>query len=118
MRVELPDGQWAEVAEVDELRSGDRKAVLRATNVEIHDGGVAFVGGAQDDDARDACLARVVRNWSFELPLPGADPESLDKLPIKQALALGEAIKPHMDLIFNRVDPSKRGTDPTSGSSS
>lgn len=115
MRVEFPSG-WAELKEANELNRGDQKAVLRATTLEIDpDKGVARVGGANDEDMQDALLARVIKDWSLPLPLPGRNPGSLDQLSIEQAKALGEAVKPYLELITDKVDPSKKDTDPTAG---
>lgn len=118
MRVELPDGGWAEIAEPTDLRKGDRKAVLAALQVEVDGEGRRLMSLGYDEDMRDALLRRVVLMWSLPFPLPKDDPASLDKLTLAQADALVEAINPHMDLINGKDDPTKRGTDPTNGSAS
>lgn len=115
MRVELPDG-WAELRDPETLTRGDQKAVLKASKLEIDpEAGVARVDGSNDEDMQDAMLARVITSWSFPLPLPSKVPGSLNKLSIAQGKALGEAVKPHLELITTKVDPGKRDTDPTAG---
>jgi hypothetical protein len=114
MRVELGGPDWAEIKEPGELRHADRKAVLRVSVMEISpEDKRAYVNGANDEEMRDELLKRVVTNWSLPLPLPSLDADSLGRLTLDQADKLAEAVKPHMDLIVNRQDPTRRGTDPT-----
>jgi hypothetical protein len=116
MRVELPEDQWAEIKEVGELRRADEKAVLRVSKLTIDpETKTAIVGGANDQDLEDAMLARVVKQWSFDFPLPCADPDSMGKLTVEQAHALAAAVKPHLQLITATIDPTKRDSDPTAG---
>jgi Arc/MetJ family transcription regulator len=118
MRVELDASSWAEIMDVSELRSGDRKAVNKAVRVELDEKQQPILSGALTQDMRDALLKRVVRDWSFPFPIPEKDPVSLDKLTLEQEDALNKAIKPHMDLIDGTVDPTRRDTDPTADSAS
>jgi hypothetical protein len=116
MRVELPDSQWAELKEPGELRRADEKAVLRVSTLTIDpESKTALIGGANDQDMEDAMLARVVKQWSFDFPLPCADPDSMGKLSIEQAHVLAAAVKPHLQLITATIDPTKRNSDPTAG---
>lgn len=118
MRVELSDGEWADIRPVEDLRDGDRKAVNRSIRVEVDDDGRGFLPGDANDRKRDALLARLIDNWSFAttkgLPLPSADPASLDKLSIRHARELHRATKEHMDLIEETDTPETRGSLPTS----
>ena len=116
MRVELPEDQWAEIREPGELRRADEKAVLRVSTLTIDpETRTASVGGANDQDMEDAMLARVVTGWSFPMPLPKDDPDSLGKLTIAQAHGLAEAVKPHLELITKSVNPADKKSDPTAG---
>jgi hypothetical protein len=116
MRVELPEGQWAEIRGPETLRRKDEKAVLRTSTLVIDpDTRTAIVNGANDQDMEDAMLARVITEWSFPIPLPCADPESLGQLTLEQAHVLAGAVKPHLELITVSVDPNKRDSDPTAG---
>src|SRR5215469_57786 len=116
MRVELPEGQWAEIKDPEQLRRKDEKAVLRASSFSVDPvAGTGIIGGSNDQDMEDAMLARVITQWSFPLPLPCADPESLDQLSLDQAPTLAKAVKPHLELISTVVDPTKKDSDPTAG---
>lgn len=116
MRIDLGDGNWAELRELDELRRADQKAVLRSTEMEIDPAeGKAYVNGAADQDQVDALMERIITNWSLPLPLPSKDRHSLGKLTMAQGDALDEAAAPYLDAINQKVDPAKKGTDPTEG---
>jgi hypothetical protein len=106
MRVELPEGQWAEVADVETLRDGDRKAVNRAISVSADAEGHPVLGGDYDDKMTDALLVRICTNWSLPFPPPDQDPASLDKLTIQQARVLHEGIAEHMALVKDEADPT------------
>lgn len=103
-RVSLPEHpdhpgveQWAEIREVHTLRAGDRKAVDRAVKYRLdEDGAIIREFTAGDTDARDdALLARLIVEWSLELPLPVAVPASLDELPLDIEDALRELLPPY-----------------------
>ena len=113
MRVDLGDGQWAELKEVDQLRRSDQKAALRAMNLTIDpETKTVIQSGANDLDMADALLERVITSWSF----PNAiNKQSLGQLSLEQGDKLQEAVKPHLDLIAQKVDPAKKDTDPTEG---
>ena len=113
MRVELGDGQWAELKEVDQLRRSDQKAALRAMNLTIDpETKTVIQNGVNDLDMADALLERIITSWSF----PNAiNKQSLGQLSLEQGDKLQEAVKPHLDLIAQKVDPGKKDTDPTEG---
>lgn len=119
MRVELGGSDWADLMEPGELRQADRRAVLKHSMMEVDpEAGKATVRGDQDDVLREALLKRIMTNWSFPMPLPQQDPQSFGKLTLAQADALAEAVRPHMALIMGRIDPTEKGSDPTTASSS
>ena len=113
MRVDLGEGQWAEIKEVSELRRSDQKAALRASSLVIDpDTKTVSLNGANDQDMADALLERIITSWSF----PNAvNKQTLGQLSLEQGDKLQEAIKPHLELISAKVDPAKRDTDPTEG---
>jgi hypothetical protein len=117
MRVELPEGQWAEVSEVSDLRDGDRKAVNRSFTLSADADGLPKIPGDTDDKMTDALLVRICHNWSLPFPPPDQDTTSLDKLTIPQGKALREGIAEHLALVKDEVNPSKPDTDPTGASS-
>lgn len=117
IRIDLPDGEWAEVKDLDELRDGDRKAMNKAVSLSVtadEDDQTGHLSGSYEDDMYDALLCRVVTNWSLKMVLPSRHRRILDDLTIAQARALREGVKPHYDLLTETVDPTKHGTDPTS----
>jgi hypothetical protein len=118
MRVELDSSNWADIADVSELRSGDRRAINRTVRLELDENEKPILTGSLTQGMRDALVKRVVSNWSLPFPIPEKDPGSLDKLTLEQEDALDKAVEPHMALISGNVDPGKRGSDPTEDSAS
>src|SRR5215472_16282823 len=116
MRVEIPDGQWAEIRGPETLTRKDEKHVLKASTVTIDpESRTVMTSGAESQILEDAMLARVITDWSFPHPLPIAQPGSLDLLSLDQAHALAEAVRPHLELITVKLDPGKKDSDPTAG---
>jgi len=115
MRVELDTaGNWADILDIADLRDGDRKRVNRAIKLEVGPDQRPVISGGIEDDMRDALLTRVVQNWSLG-PIPGQDPEALDRLTIEQGRNLREAVGPHMDLVKDKDHPVKENPVPTAG---
>lgn len=117
IRIELPDGEWAEVKDLEDLRDGDRKALNKAVSLSVtadEDDQMGHLSGSYEDDMYDALLVRVVTNWSLKMHIPSRHKKVLDDLTLDQARALREGVKPHYDLLTETVDPAKPGTDPTS----
>jgi hypothetical protein len=124
MRIDLPDGDYAEVLDPDQLRSGDLKAYRAAIPA---DGSPITLGVL--DGMKDMLLQRVVTAWSLDLPLPrdlpGTPEEagSLDRMPLAAYKALVAGIGPHVDLIEAdgpdpKSSPDSAGTSLASGSTS
>jgi hypothetical protein len=123
VRVDLPDGQWAELIDITDLRAGDLKAYRRSMPV----GEVLTMGDL--DRMKDVLLARVITSWSLDLPtpaeLPGTPEEagSLDRLTIGQYRALLDALDPYTDAFTSeeadpKPSPESAGTSKASPSSS
>lgn len=116
MRVDLPGGQWAELIDPSDLRSGDMKAMRRDQSL----GGNNTMGWW--DAARDVLLRRVITSWSLDLPLPkdlpGTEEEagSLDRMTIPAYEALLAAIGPHIALI-NGDEPDPKPSPESAGTS-
>lgn len=124
-RVSLPEHpdhpgkeQWAELRAPETMRAGDAKALRKAIRLRTNSGGgwdKTFSMG--DADARtDALLERVIVSWSYDLPVPAADSDSLDEIPIDAWEALREAIDPHEEALDFRNRATTR--EPTPGDSS
>jgi hypothetical protein len=124
IRVALNDieegGQYAFLKDVNELNAGDRRAIRAAVPVTLgSDGKTIVYAGDHDDQSRNALLARIVTDWNLSYELPRGDPSVFDKLTIDQLDRLYAAVQPHVDFLsVAAVNPGKRGTDPTEGSSS
>lgn len=110
MRVDLPDGQWAELLAPEDLRAGDLKAYRALVPADDSPFTVGLL-----DRMKDLLLCRVIVNWSLDVPLPrdlpgtAEEAGSLDRITIPQYKALLDAVEPHIDLI-NAED----GVDPKS----
>lgn len=117
MRIEIGDGQWAEITPVEQLTRLDRKAVNAAIVFE-QNGGSPVVRASMDDDMATALLARVCTDWSLPWPPPAADPSSLDKLSLDQDDALRKAIQPHITAILGKNAPVPGNETPTPASAS
>lgn len=127
IRVDLPEDpdhpgtpQWAELRAASTMRAGDAKALRKAIRLQV-DGrdewDRSFSLG--DEDARtDALLTRVIVQWSYDLPLPQADPNSLDELPIETWEALRDAVKPHREALDFRNRAKNKTEPPTPDDSS
>ncbi len=117
MRVDLPDGQWAELLEPSDLRAGDMKAMRRDQSLLGVDATMGWWDGA-----RDVLLRRVITGWSLDLPLPkdlpGTEEEagSLDRMTIPAYQALINAIEPHIALI-NGEEPDPKPSPESAGTS-
>jgi len=120
VRIELGGGQFADVKEVDELRSGDRHAANAAFTLRIDpETKQAILPGDMDDNMRRALLCRIITAWNLQWPLPSRRPDSLDKLTLEQEDALYKGIEEHFKVIKGQdEDPSEEGTVPTSDSAS
>jgi hypothetical protein len=103
VRVELDDGNWIELRDADELRTGDKLAVKRALKLPRDENGMIVTTSAITDEQRIAMLGRIITAWSYEgrpIPSEAMSPESaIEQLSIKTYDALCDAIKPHMEAI-------------------
>jgi hypothetical protein len=115
VRVELPNGDWAELKEPDDLTGEDEVKVRSA---------VKLTGAAQGEEARMtataaattlmefAMLARVITSWSLPQPISAIN---IQGLKLSQLRPLKKAIEAHMEEL--RDDPnslSDGGTDTAS----
>jgi hypothetical protein len=119
MRVDLGNGQWAELREISDLRRADRRVLNKAITYEVDpESARPVIRASLDDDMADAVLPIVVSNWSLPLPLPSRDIKSLDLLTLEQDTALREGIQGHIDALQGKNAPAKENADPTTGSAS
>ena len=117
-RIELPDGgQYIEVKDVSELRSGDRRAVKAAVPVRMDpETREMSYPGDYNERQKNALAARIITGWNLQWPIPKGDPAILDELTTGQLDALYTGIAEHVDAMNDQADPSAKDTDPTSDS--
>lgn len=124
-RIDLPEhpdhpgvAQWAELRAPSTMRAGDAKALRKAIRLGMNAGGgwdKTFSLGDMDVQA-DALLTRVIVSWSYDLPLPVADPDSLDEIPIDAWEALKAEVEKHKEALDFKSRAKTR--EPTPGDSS
>lgn len=108
MRVELKDGQWAEVNLSIKRKAIKQLLLEMPTDGEISDMERGLL-------VRDAALALCIPEWSLDLPVPLEDASSIDEIDIGDFNTLAAAAAPVIDNLFG-VGETKNpmpGTPPT-----
>lgn len=121
MRIELGDGFWADVREIDDLRDADRVAVNGSWSYGVDpDTETPTIPGDADDKMRQTLARRIITAWNLQPPVPSKRPASLGELTLGQARKLYLGIQRHLEVIkgLDDNDPSVPGSDPTEGSAS
>jgi hypothetical protein len=106
MRVELKDGNWADLRE--EMTGGDRRAGKAAIKLTISEDGSREITGELEEKVKYVLLRRLILNWSYPPPLPrdAVDWEAtLDNLPIEDIEKLGDFVQPYYDRALNGPKP-------------
>jgi hypothetical protein len=115
MRIDLGNGDWADLSELNELRAPDRNAVNVATVITYDDDGRPMANAGLEAKRAYALARRVVKEWSLVgVPLPSKDPKAFDSLTLEQDTLLRKGLADHLALIDERTSPATPGTDPTS----
>lgn len=102
MRVELHDGNYAELRE--QLTAGDRRSAKAAIAFTITDDGSRTITAELEENVYYALLRRMIVLWSFPQPIPRDAVDwqgALDALDIGDLEALAAAAKPHYDRIMS-----------------
>lgn len=68
MRIELPDGNWADVR--DALLGKDKTAAHKVMQFVIKEGQEQVMDASVMDKMHDALLANIITAWSFDQPIP------------------------------------------------
>ena len=113
MRVEIGNGQWAEIKPVSELTRADRRAVNDAIVIEAGEDNSRILRASMDDDMAAAVMCHVVTDWSLPLPPPTVDPTSVDRLSLEQDDALRASIQEHLKAINGKNAPVEGNEVPT-----
>ncbi|MCX5209819.1 hypothetical protein OG689_11035 [Kitasatospora sp. NBC_00240] len=106
----MPSGNWIELRDWRDLRRGDKKRALSA----VSDIDRVISAGYE---MADGLLTLLVTNWSYELPLPSASPQSLELLPLEDDAAVMEIVQPVIRALFPpKADPADgaQQSDPAS----
>jgi hypothetical protein len=117
-RVDLPGAQWATIRTADSLKRGDQRAVRKAALIDVdpQEDETARIQVSQgiEDDMRDALIARLITEWSLDLPLPVARPDILDELDLATYDALHDATEEH----WRRLDFKRKASTSSNSSGS
>lgn len=117
IEVDLGDGKFAVIKEIDELRSGDTLKVNSSFALKKDpETGEVIVPGDMDDLAWRALARSVVLDWNLEPPIPSKRPDSLDKLTLGQEDKLREGITPLLRAVLRHKQVQQEGEsepDPT-----
>jgi hypothetical protein len=131
MRHDLESGAWIEVRPVQDLKAKDKDAVSAAVKMLVpitaegeidRSQGMSF-GGAMAARSRNAILARILLNWSYDMPRPVyefeqvTNEDSIEELPIDDFNEIEELLAPYMAKLRKRPDPKAKGAATTTGSS-
>lgn len=133
MRTELESGAWVDHAPAQELKAKDKDAVDRCVRLalEMSDEGRLGLAGGQTLDAadiqitaRDAVWARIITDWSFDVPVPEIGPdyriahqESIGELGIDDFNDIEQLLAPMAAKLRRRPDPKGGTTSSSNGSS-
>lgn len=75
-RIELPDGGWAELRDIDTISKGERDRVVRLYQTTDDNVEAAML-------VSDEMVKILVTSWSLENPLPSQEPQVIERLPFK-----------------------------------
>lgn len=105
MKITLPGGQWAVLADPDTITAGQRRKLLSG-----------FDGADKEStwDAVNRATAHLLQEWSFDLPLPTVeDLSSLDEITAKQVDCLYEHLSEIIRELTPNFDPNPDPASPT-----
>lgn len=117
VEIDLGEGKYAVLKEIDELRSGDTKRANSSYELRRDpETGQIIVPGDLDDNVWRALARSVITDWNLEPPIPAKRPESLDKLTLSQEDKLITALKPYVQAVLRHKEAEQEGDselDPT-----
>lgn len=94
-RLELPSGGWAVFRDPTSLRVKDRKKVLKNANKEE--------GLMQALTIVDGLIAILVKEWSFDMPIPSIKIQALEELTMADYDAMAEEAGKAQDVLFPKL---------------
>ncbi|WP_329330722.1 hypothetical protein OIU81_02800 [Streptomyces sp. NBC_01454] len=93
-RHNLPSGAWVQFRDPMTLRRGDKKRAMASVSGDV-DKPLAMAY-----EMTDGILQVLIIDWSYDLPLPSASPDSLDLLPLADDQKLMELTEPVRKLLW------------------
>jgi hypothetical protein len=101
VRVDLSNGNWAELRDIEQLNAGDRLAVRRVNTVPTDD--TTGVPASWKDEMRVALLGEIITAWSYPgWPIPSITPDrktAVLQVPLKDYNELTMAVEPYLDVV-------------------
>lgn len=130
MKTTFESGAWVEHRPLQDLKAKDKDAVSESVRMALpvtEEGEVDLsrgvtMSGVMQVAARNACIARLVTAWSYDLPVPRwenheiHDEDSIGELPLDDINELEALIAPALAKLRQRPDP--KGTTTSSSSTS
>ena len=113
MRVDFPDGQWAEIYSVGEM---PRRVTVRMQEMlaEIPEDQPGYAYGRDMGRLRDTLMAMVVKQWSYEFERTGSAEDTYD-LPQDSYDALRDATRVHWEKAgFTEAEKEETPSETTS----
>ncbi|MFC5184369.1 hypothetical protein [Actinomadura harenae] len=109
MRIDLPDGQWAEIMPVDRMPARVRRRVRSVLGVDVDPEGKSHMAmsAAIGDEMKTALLAEVITAWSYDQPI---NRDTVEELPISAYDQLAEAAEEHQAAV-NFSQPATPGAN-------
>ena len=131
MRKTFASGAWVDHRPLQDLKAKDKDAVSESARMALpvtEEGKVDLsrgvtMSGVMQTAARNACIARLVTAWSYDLPVPKwenheiRDEDSIGELPLDDIWELEELIAPALAKLRKRPDPKATTTTSSSTSS-
>lgn len=107
MRVDLPNGDFAEFRDLDDMTAEDAFVVAEATTFRVKDGALEEVSMGLQHRQMAALITSIVTNWSIRdrkgehIPMPKFDRtgKALRRVPLKHYNELARAAKPYLDAV-------------------
>ena len=94
-KVALPSGNWAVFRDPSTLRVKDRKKILKNASKEE--------GLIQAMTIVDGLIAILVKEWSFEMPIPSIKIQSLEELTMPDYDTMSEEAGKAQEVLFPRL---------------
>ena len=107
MQVTLPSGATVDLR--DKVTAKDKFAVQKSLHFSLDTQTLLQEStGGLVNDMTNALLAQLITSWSFGMPIPSVDGNSLDELDLDDYDALAEAVEPTLQKVMG-PGPNRKG---------